>query len=78
MRLEAGCRGDPRREGPARPLAEPAQVTAGNRNTQIAARPEFGPGSGAKDWKCNGMRCTGEWNYGNAEKCRKCGRLKGL
>ena len=55
-----------------------AQVTAGNRNTQIAARPEFGPGSGAKDWKCNGMRCTGEWNYGNAEKCRKCGRLKGL
>lgn len=66
-------------------LANGQEVTAGNRNTQKQERPSFGPGSGHKDWKCpgnyaqvGGARECGEWNYGNADKCRQCGSLRRL
>lgn len=63
----------------------PEDVTAGNRNTQQernfgdGVRPTEGAGSGNKDWKCGGNyaamggpKACDEWNYGNADRCRKC------
>jgi hypothetical protein len=71
--------------GSASALANGQEVTAGNRNTQNQERPTVGAGSGHKDWKCpgnyaqvGGARECGEWNYGNADKCRKCGSLRRL
>jgi hypothetical protein len=71
--------------GTASALANGQEVTAGNRNTQNQERPTVGAGSGHKDWKCpgnyaqvGGARECGEWNYGNADKCRKCGSLRRL
>ena len=71
--------------GTASALANGQEVTAGNRNTQNQQRPTIGAGSGHKDWKCpgnyaqvGGARECGEWNYGNADKCRKCGSLRRL
>jgi hypothetical protein len=71
--------------GSASALANGQEVTAGNRNTQNQPRPTVGAGSGHKDWKCpgnyaqvGGARECGEWNYGNADKCRKCNSLRRL
>jgi hypothetical protein len=71
--------------GTASALSNGQEITAGNRNTQKPERPTVGAGSGNKDWQCpgnyaqvGGARECGEWNYGNADKCRKCNTLRRL